>query len=305
MIALAGCSAAPQMRDGVEMLTGFDPPGAPENGMQIVIPIMRDIQPGSDNEVCTWTSMIADRDLTLRAVQGFQTETGHHIVVYKTKDHQPPGTRRNCTNDDLTTVRFVAGAGGEGVYDKNEAPGNLAFTIEKGYQVIVNEHFLNASTHVHDAQSAVNLYFTEPGKTYIKSGALAIVDTSIILPPGRPSKEIDCEITQEFKAWFSIPHMHAWGTNIKVDHTSGGATKRLFDTDWTPGFTFHPPELRVDPATPTMFKVGDRIKVRCEWNNDTGAPLGFGPEMCVFFSQTVDDTGLGNWACDNGEWAGF
>jgi hypothetical protein len=293
------------MMTGPELLPGFTPGPAPENGMQIVIPIMRGVPAGSDNEICTWTDAIADRDLMVRAVQGFQTETGHHIVVYKTKNHEPPGTRRHCSNDDLTTVRFVAGAGGEGIYDMNEAPGNLAFTIEKGYQIVVNEHFLNATSKPHDAQSVVNIYFADPNKTYIPSGALAIVDTTIDLPVGRPTKEINCVMNDDYKAWFSIPHMHAWGVNIKVDHESGGVSKRLFDTNWVPSYTFRPPEMRVDPATPTLFKKGDRIKVLCEWNNDTGANLGFGPEMCVFFSQTVDDRGQGNWACDAGVWQSF
>ncbi len=298
-----GCQAP--VATGPELLPGFQPPAAPENGMQIIIPIMHDIAPGSDNEVCTWTDVIADHDMSVRAVQGFQTETGHHVVVYKTKSYEPAGTRRTCTGDDLTTVRFVAGAGGEGVYDKNEAPGNLAFTIEKGYQVVVNEHFLNATTKTHDAQSVVNIYLADPGKTYIRSGALAVVDTSFIVPVGQPVKNIDCVIQEDFKAWFSIPHMHRWGHNIKVDHVSDGISKRLFDTDWTPGFTFHPPEIRVDPATPSVFKKGDHIKVACEWYNDTTGPLNFGQEMCVFFAQTIDDHGQGNWACDGGQWAGF
>jgi hypothetical protein len=293
------------MMSGPELLPGFKPGPAPENGAQIVIPIMRGIPAGSDNEICTWTDMIADRDLMVRAVQGFQTETGHHVVVYKTKSYEPPGTRRNCNFDDLTSLRFVAGAGGEGIWDKNEAPGNLAFTIEKDYQIVVNEHFLNATQKPHDAQSVVNIYFAEPGKTYVRSGALAFVDTAINLPPGLASHEIECEVRDDYAAWYAIPHMHKWGTRIQVDHKSAGATKRLFDTEWAPQYTFRPPEMRVDPATPIHFKKGDRVHVRCEWNNDTGANLGFGPEMCVFYAQTVDERRLGNWACDAGQWAGF
>jgi hypothetical protein len=287
--------------------TLVDPGPPPENGLQIILPIVRGLEAGSDNELCTWTNVIADRDLAVRAVQAFQSATGHHVVVYKTKSYQPAGTTRKCSDDDLTTVRFVAGAGGEGIDMRNEAPGNIAFAVEKDYQLVINQHFLNATLVTHDAQSAVNLYFAEPGSQYVRSAAMAIVDTSLDLPPGQPTKDIDCTLENDIKAWFSIPHMHHWGSNITVDHVPAatGVAERLFDTEWTPEYTFHPPEMRLDPSTPKWFHKGDHVKVRCTWNNDTGHSLGFGPEMCVFFAQTVDDVNLGNLACDGGRWSGF
>jgi len=69
--------------------------------------------------------------LAVRAVQAFQSATGHHVVVYKTKSYQPAGTTRKCSDDDLTTVRFVQARGGEGIDMRNEAPGNIAFAVEK------------------------------------------------------------------------------------------------------------------------------------------------------------------------------
>jgi hypothetical protein len=54
-----------------------------------------------------------------------------------------------------------------------------------------------------------------------------------------------------------------------------------------------------------MFVPGDKLKVRCEWNNDTTTPLGFGFEIGVAFGMFVDDTGTGNFACDGGSWTDF
>lgn len=284
----------------------IDPGPVPENGMQIILPIQKGIKAGSDNELCTWTNIIADKDIYVKAIQGFQSETGHHVAVYKTKTYEPAGTTRPCTDDDMAAFKLVGGAGGEGLTPKNIAPGKVAFTIEKGYQLVINEHFLNASTVDHDAQSAVNLDFGQPGDMLIPSGGIAIVDTGFTLPVGPSSLDIDCTLEDSFKVWLAIPHMHRWGTRVKVEHVNSmGISNSLFNLPWDAKYTFEPPELRHHPDEPLHLRKGDTIKVHCEWNNDTGKPLKFGPEMCVFFGQTVDDVGLGNRACDRKEWTGF
>jgi hypothetical protein len=301
----AGCSGGGGS-NGNGML--IDPGPVPTNGMQIILPVIKDIQPGTDNELCTWTDTIVDKDLWVKGVQGIQSAAGHHIVVYKTKTYQPGGTTRKCTDADTATLRFVAGAGGEGVKQYNEAPGNLAFTIEAGYQIMINHHYINASPTPHDVQSAVNIQFADPNDTnVIPSGALAIVDTNLHLPPGEPTVDINCTMQKDIKAWYWIPHMHAYGTEITVDHTDGtGATERLFDTNpWSPEYTFHPPTMEVAPDAAKHFNKGDQIKVHCAWRNDTASDLTFGIEMCVFFAQTVDDTRTGNIACDGGQWTDF
>jgi len=297
-LVLVGCS-------GSTML--IDPGPPPSNGMQIVLDKVTNLQPGSDNEICTWTSTITDHDLNVKAVQGIQSASGHHIVVYRTKTFQPAGTTRKCTDEDMTTVRFVAGAGGEGRPDFNMAPGDLAFTIPAGEQIVINHHYINASPKAMDAQTAVNILYSDPAAHVIPSGALALVDTNLHLPPGMPTQDISCTMQNDFKLWYSIPHMHAYGLEITVDHmpADGSAMNRLFDTQWTPEYTFHPPELHNDPATPLMIHKGDQMKVHCIWNNNTPNDLTFGIEMCVFFAQTVDDTGLGSLACDAGNWTDF
>jgi len=284
----------------------IDPGPAPANGMQIILPIQKGIKAGSDNELCTWTDVTVDKTIFIKAIQGFQSETGHHIVVYKTKTYEPAGTTRPCSDDDMASFRYVGAAGGEGITIKNIAPGNLAFVVEKGYQIVVNEHFLNASPTDHDGQSAVNLEYVDPGMTPVPSGAFSVLDTKLKVPTGPSIVDIEAELTRDFKVWQAIPHMHRWGTHIKIEHTPrGGTATSLFDIKWDDKYTFEPPELRAEPDKPLLFQKGDKIRVSCSYNNDTGKPLGFGPEMCVFSTQTIDDVGQGNWAWEGREWVDY
>jgi hypothetical protein len=304
---LAGCSqSAP--KPSVEMLpelTAILEP-KPANGYQIIMPIVKDLQPGADNEVCTWTDIIPTNDVDLRAVQAFQTTGGHHVVLYTTTKVQPPGTTRTCTDDDMVTFRFSAGSGGEGQVGKNEAPGNLVFRVPAGAQLVMNHHYINATTQVRDAQSAMNIWVADPGPVYRVSGSMAFVDTSLRIPPGPSTLDVHCTMLNDYKMWLLIPHMHAYGTRITITHDMPSSSETLFDVQqWTPSYTFHPPEIRKDPDAPLVLAGGDKLNVHCEWNNTTSSPMTFGIEMCVAFAQFVDDALTGNVECDAGHWGDF
>lgn len=295
----AGCERGP------EILPGFVPPTPPDNGMQIITPIVRGLGPGTDNELCTWTDVITDRDLDIRAASSAQSETGHHVVIYRTDTYEPAGTTRPCRDEDMATFRFVIGIGGEGNEGEERAPGNLVYRVPKGSQIVLNQHFLNYTAKTVDAQSSVNIVYAEPGKSYINSGTLAILDTEIQVKQGLSSTEIKATMKEDQKLWRIRPHMHRWGKHIKVEWISQQETRKLFDLDWSDQYTFHPPTLDQAPATPMIFRAGDEVRVRCEWENNTGKVLTFGFEMCVTFAQTVDDSGRGNIAWDGKSWVDY
>jgi hypothetical protein len=64
---------------------------------------------------------------------------------------------------------------------------------------------------------------------------------------------------------------------------------------------FHAPEMRATVEAPIWFRKGDKIHVRCEWNNDTGKPLSFGKEMCVANADIIDFDKRGNFFCESNE----
>ena len=308
IIALLICGCSDDGKKGPELLPGFTPPPAPTNGFQIILPIQRNIQPGSDNEICTWTDVIAKEDMDIKTVEAFQSETGHHVVIYSTSSPQPAWTTHDCSGADTVNFRFAAGSGGEGQGMRNTAPGNLVYRIAKGSQIVINHHYLNATGRVMDAQSAINAEFADPGTTHVPSSSLAFINTGIHIPPNNTgAADINCTMQRDLNTWFFIPHMHRWGQHIVVEKTQVGMTtsEKLFDLDWNPEYTFHPPEIRRDPSTPFALKAGDQIHVHCDWNNDTAQTLTFGLEMCVSFAAIIDDSNIGNLVCDDGQWGTF
>src|SRR5579872_11871 len=156
----SGGSTGPATVDGVTLMAGFTPGPAPAQGQgfQVVMPIVNNIAAGGSDEYCTWSNIILDQDIWVKESIGYQTETGHHIIVYYTPNPEAAGTTRICTDADMASFRFGVGAGGEGVSEDNKLPGDLAVHIPKGSQIVLNHHYLNASSKpVAQAQSAVSV----------------------------------------------------------------------------------------------------------------------------------------------------
>jgi hypothetical protein len=170
--------------------------------------------------------------------------------------------------------------------------------------MVINHHYLNATDQTLRGQAAVNINFADPGN-WTPVGYLTAVDTNISVPPGMASWDVHCKMQQTMKLWELFPHMHQWGSHVTLDLTQSGVKTREFDLAWDPSYTFHPPTMYADPASPMMMNPGDEIDLHCDWNNTTANTLSFGFEMCVAFGATVDDSGQGNWACDAGDWGQF
>jgi hypothetical protein len=305
---VAGCSSGGSGEgtpaDPRIQVPGLKPEAPDANGFQLVLPKVSGIEVGKDYEYCTWTDKILTEDIDVKSAKGFQSKTGHHVILFYTMNPEPAGTTRVCNEQDMGKMRFALGSAGEGV--ANEMPGDLVMRIPKGAQIVANHHYLNPYDKTYEAQSAINIKLADKGRPSVRSGAVAWVDTGLLVPQGRSSYEMKCTMTREMKLWVMQPHMHRWGEHITVDRIRTDNTgERLFDVKWADDFTFHPPEIRKDPNAPLVLNKGDVIKVKCDYNNTAGKDLPFGLEMCVAFGQTVNADLANNIACDKGEWVEF
>jgi hypothetical protein len=311
-VAVAACGSSSGggggSQSGVTLMAGFDPGPAPDpsQGFQIVLPIVKDIPAGSSQEYCSWTNLTLPQDVWISASQGAQTETGHHVVLYYAPNPQKVDTRL-CANEDMAEFKFGMPASG-GSTGKVQLPSNLAVHLPAGAQIVVNHHYLNASaTDVAEAQSAINVYYADPNVPHVSSSTVVVLDSSLTVPVGASSVGIDCTFNDAYAAWDLIPHMHAWGSHITVDHTTSTGTTRLFDVAWDPNysFDFQSVETKKDPSAPYMFQKGDKMHIQCDYMNTTSGPMSFGSEMCVFIAFTVDPNNVGNLDCDRGQWGKF
>jgi hypothetical protein len=295
--------------DTVPLMAGFDPGPAPDpsKGFQVILPIVTDIPAGGSQEYCTDTSIIMQQDTWINADQGFQTETGHHVIFFYMTTPVAPSTHL-CSNDEMGEFQF--GMPGSQPGQVFSMPGNLAVKVPAGAQIVVNHHYLNASqTDVAQAQSALNVFYADPTATYTPSSTMIIVDTNLTVPVGASTFTEDCTVNQDYSAWMQLPHMHNWGTHITVTDTPAatGVPQQLFDMDWQPDYAFDFAAVATteQPSAPFLFHKGDKLHVECDYMNNTGAEMTFGDEMCVLANFTVDPNDIGNIACDGGNWGPY
>jgi len=303
-----GSTQAPEI-DGVQVMAGFNPGPAPDpsKGFQIVTPIVNNIPAGASVEYCSWTNVILDHDVWVKSATGYQTETGHHVVFFYSLNHKPADTHV-CGNDEMAEFKFGAPASAGPGGQTTAMPGDLAVHLPAGAQIVVQEHYLNASAKpVAQAQSALTINYAPEGAKLVNSGSVVVLNSSLEVPTGAYTYSVDCTFKDTFTVWQMLPHMHAWGTHISVDHTTASGTHRIFDDDWNPDFAFDLSaiEKTMDLSEPYVFQPGDKMHIQCDYMNTTKSALPFGDEMCVFAAFTIDSNNLGNMVCDTGQWGPY
>ncbi len=296
---------------GVELMAGFNPGPAPDpsQGFQVILPAVDNISPGASDEYCTYTNMILPADTWIDATQAFQSETGHHVVLFYMTTPQPLGTHI-CGNSEMSEFQFGLPASGGTAGLKFTLPGDLAVKLPAGSQVVVNHHYLNAgASTVAEAQSAINVYYADPTVQHTTSSTMVVLNSAMTVPVGASVYTEDCTINQDYQAWMQLPHMHNWGTHVTVTDTpvATGVPQQLFDMDWTPdyAFDFNTVATTEQPSAPFLFSKGDKIHIECDYSNTTGAEMTFGDEMCLLANFTVDSANVGNVACDGGQWGPY
>src|SRR5262249_52591107 len=109
---VAGCSSAGSGNEAPKtdpriVVADLQPEAPDANGFQLILPKVTGIEGGKDYEVCTWTDKILTEDMDVKAAKGFQSKTGHHVVLYYTLNVQPAGTQRICNDEDMGKFRFI------------------------------------------------------------------------------------------------------------------------------------------------------------------------------------------------------
>src|SRR6185312_17375356 len=111
VVALAaGCGT-----NGPDYIPGFDPPPVEAGYTRFVTPVVEDLKPGANIEYCAWVAAPAEKTQDVLAFSGKQSATGHHVVLYATSEKYPVGESHVCTTEDMLSVSFVGGVGGEGL----------------------------------------------------------------------------------------------------------------------------------------------------------------------------------------------
>ncbi|MFT3692866.1 MAG: hypothetical protein QM831_06980 [Kofleriaceae bacterium] len=284
VLALVGCTKADSGDDGNgsdQYVDGFNPPPVADGYTRYITAPM-EMQPGEDKIFCQWLQVPATDDVDVVGIGGYQTVTGHHVVLYSTSETQPVGENHECTTDDMVSVNYLGGLGQEGG-SSTVLPNGYVFRQQKGRSLMANVHYLNATDSVQKVQSVIDLKLAPPSPDLKPAGMAVINYLDFTIPASTPSYTTDayCTWPQDTSLMMWSNHEHEYGTSVysEVIHTDGTKDMLVADTQWRAEEAFNP-EWAMWDAAPRLIKAGETMHVSCTWNNTRTTPITFPDEMC-------------------------
>lgn len=255
------------------------------------------IPAGSEAFECFYTSVTTDSEWAVPSSFGTQSDGGHHITVYYNNGPVQPEGHRPCTDQEMLTWRLVAGTAGhdsQGAEGTVSLPEGLAIKVPKGRQITIQAHYINATPKDVVADDHVTINFADPKKTTYANYIVANNDTFAI--PERTlgyHTEMSCAVPRDLQVVLYLGHMHEHGKHFQLAQLDekGQVAKMLYEHAWSNDYVSHPPVTKMTMEQPLLLKKGTRLKVACDFDNDTAKPIGFPREMCLSFMYYYPDVG--------------
>jgi hypothetical protein len=285
VFVLVGCAKNDSGDDSEELVAGFDPPPVAAGYKRYIAPAVLHLQPGDDKMMCQWIDVGPSDDVDVLDVGGYQSATGHHAVLYSTSENQPVGESHECTPDDMVSVEFLGGIGGEGVGNVTDLPPGYVFRHRKGRMLLANTHYLNATDKVQDVQSVLDVKTAAPSAENKPAGMFALNYMGFTIPANTPSYTVDayCKWPQDTSLVMWSNHLHESGTSIYSEFkqvSDGSMVQLATDPAWKAEWAFNPDWTKWDVSAPRVVHAGDEAHISCTWHNNTASPIGFPDEMC-------------------------
>jgi hypothetical protein len=277
-VLLAGCASD---SGDDQFIDGFRPPAPAADEIQIVAPPVRGILPGQDITLCSYIDTTVDAESDIINYQGYQSSPGgHHVLLYAVSQKQAPNTHE-CTEDDMINSRYLAGGGADS--PPADPPPNVVFRIPAKTQLMVQTHWINATDMPFDGQGAFNLKVSAPSPEHMTAQLITIPSTNLNLPTGHGTASVECVIQKKVNIFTLGGHEHEWGSHVTITYTpAASATPNvIYDYGWRPEYQSNPPRNHYTIEQPFVMNVGDKWRIDCQYENNTGAPLSFPTEMCV------------------------
>ncbi len=297
---LAGCGSGTPANS--MYIAGFDPPAPDPGDLVVVSPVIKDLQPGSNITMCSYLDTKIDDMTDVVGFHGYQSSAGHHALLVTARKPQAPNTHV-CTEDDMVNSGTYVGAGGkEGMSNFKGIPAGIAFRIPAGSQLMLQTHWINATTTATDGQAVIYLQ-TQPASDANVPADQFLVDTETwsIPPQQAGDATTTCKFQQDVSLFMYGGHMHEWGKHISIDKIAAdGTAANIYDQDWLGEYASNPPLTFFTKDEPFIVHAGESIRVHCQWMNDTAKPISFPTEMCFFVGYYFP--GHGMMDCSEGVW---
>ena len=231
------------------------------------------LEAGREEYVCTRTTLT--EDVWVRAMRPVGLDTMHHALIML-DDEGEDGTFP-CSVSVVGPNLVYASGIGTGEY---RLPDGVAVKLAKGRKLLLQLHLLNATGDALQGETGVEAVLGEPIDEAHEAEMVLAGRPQLEIPPGEAEQSGSCTITNDVTVFGVWPHMHRLGTHlVSTVESVGGGTLPLWDAP----FEFAEQPIW-DLEAEVALKKGDRVDVRCSYQNTTGQTVHWGEgssdEMC-------------------------
>lgn len=246
--------------------------GTSTDGWTTLIDTSWEIGGGSESYWCATKTF--HEDLYINAFRPLGSMGTHHTLLLWSHGNQPDSeTVCGPTLDE--SLLFASGVG----TDDLVFPEGVALKIPAGTQLLLNLHLFNTTTTPLPGISGTLIKTLAPSEVKQEAEMIMPGASGISVPPNSPgSVQGDCAFPGDATLLSVWPHMHKYGTHMRVTHQMNTGEVTLHDASFS--FT----EQKNYLITPIPVLTGERIHFECSYMNTTSKTIGFGissdDEMC-------------------------
>ncbi len=277
---------------------------APQPGLGFqVAPATFSVPAGEEAYYCYRLPMPVDHDFDLTRLETRFGKGAHHLLV-STVERVYEAGHGPCTASEFgfgipplealaANLRFLSGAQTPYADDPRSElalePG-MAFRVKQGTTLLLQVHWLNATTAPVEAKTAINFWFADaPPTQYVE--ALFFYHTGIRLPAHATTDVAGrCVFADDIDVVGMVSHMHQRGTRFTTRRFDGALGEEVYaEQSW------QEPKMKMWRRPELLhFARGSGLEYRCTFQNDTDGVItdgeGAGDEMCMLIGLYTGGT---------------
>jgi len=244
------------------------------------------IQPGDEVQICHYQEL-TNEEMWVTSFDSAQGKHGHHLIIFKARVTETPGTVRDCTSaEDMVRLSPIISSVQFGL---ERFPEGMAIRVPRGTQVVLQQHYVNTSLKPIRVKDVAWMEVVPKESVLIPAGffGLGNIDFEITPSPNGEEQTIsfDCEAPRDMNILLAGPHMHEWGTRFSTQFgTSSADFETIINVDpWEAWMRDEPPVVNWSKEAPYLLREGTIMRTNCTFKNDQASTLIFPKEMCATY----------------------
>lgn len=265
------------MQTPIDAPSGNPDAYVPPDGYTKLIGRTWNLQPG-DTDIYKCVRVTIPEDMYITNIQAQAPLGTHHTVlsIAGANNTSGPDGEQDCYVGTLGLVMLYASGVGTSPLD---FPQDVGIKVAAGTQIHLNLHLYNAGDEPISGESAIWVK-SQPTPPPMLAEMVFAGPLDFDVDPGPDEVIGQCTINKSYSVFALWPHMHKLATHQKIELLRGNDPPvELHNMPYDfeeQKYWLQSPEIQL--------QAQDKIRVTCQYNNTTGATVGFGDssdnEMC-------------------------